>query len=57
MTMPFMVKNYRNLFWNQDADDAETWYTASGTWLPPFFFFFFSNDAPDQSYERVKFVS
>ena len=27
-----MVKNFKNIFlWNQEADDFETWYTASGT--------------------------
>ena len=33
MTMPiFMVKNFKTIFLrNQEADDFETWYTASGT--------------------------
>ena len=28
---PYMVKNFKNLLPNQEADDFETWYTASGT--------------------------
>ena len=33
-----MVKNFKNLFlWNQEADNFETWYTASGTQVPPMF--------------------
>ena len=32
-----MVKNFKNLLWNQEADDIETWYTASGTRAPPMF--------------------
>ena len=28
----YMVKNFKNfVLWNQEADDLETWYTASGT--------------------------
>ena len=35
---PDMVKNFKNfLLWNQEADDFETWYTASGTGVLPFF--------------------
>ena len=26
-----MVKKFKNLLWNQEADDLETLYTASGT--------------------------
>ena len=33
-----MVKNFKNLnLWNQEADDLETWYTASGTRVLPIF--------------------
>ena len=34
-----MVKNFKNLFFfrNQEADDFETWYTASGTRVLPIF--------------------
>ena len=33
-----MVKNLKNLLlWNLEADDLETWYTASGTRVPPMF--------------------
>ena len=30
---PYMVKKSK-IFRNQEADDLETWYTASGNWLP-----------------------
>ena len=33
-----MVKNFKNLlFWNQGADDLETWHTASGSRVLPMF--------------------
>ena len=33
-----MMKNLKNLFlWNQEADDLETWYIASGTRVLPMF--------------------
>ena len=32
-----MVKNFKNLLQNQEADDLETWYTASGTRVLPMF--------------------
>ena len=33
-----MVKNFKNLLLrNQEADDLETWYTASGTRVLPMF--------------------
>ena len=32
-----MVKNLKNLLRNQEADDLETWYTASGTRVLPLF--------------------
>ena len=36
--MPYMVKNFKNLLLrNQEADDLETWYTASGTRVLPMF--------------------
>ena len=28
---PIYEKNFKNLLQNQEADDLETWYTASGT--------------------------
>ena len=35
---PYMVKNFKNLLLrNQEADDLETWYTASGTQVLPMF--------------------
>ena len=34
-----MVKNFKNLLWNQEADDLETWYTASGTRVLPMFLY------------------
>ena len=35
---PYMVKNFKNfLIWNQETDDLETWYTASGTRVLPMF--------------------
>ena len=35
---PYMVKNFKNfLLWNQEADDLETWYTASCTRVLPMF--------------------
>ena len=40
MTMPILiiVKKFKNLFLrNQEADDFETWYTASGTRVLPIF--------------------
>ena len=38
MTMPYMVKNFKNLFLQkQEADDFETWYTASATRILPMF--------------------
>ena len=38
MTMPRHGKKLQNfLLWNQEADDFETWYTASGTGVLPFF--------------------
>ena len=30
-----MVKTFKNLLRNQEADDLETWYTASGTQVLP----------------------
>ena len=42
MTMPVYCKNLKNLLRKQEADGLETWYTASGTGVLPFFFF--SND-------------
>ena len=49
-----MVKNFKNLLWNQVVDDFETWYTASGTRVLPMF----SYDDPGLTfYDRVKFVS
>ena len=39
----YMVKNFKNLLLrNQEADDLETWYTASGTRVLPMF----SDDDP-----------
>ena len=32
-----MVKNFKNLLGNQEADDLETWCTASGTLVLPIF--------------------
>ena len=32
-----MVKNFKNLLRNQEADNLETWYTASGTRVLPMF--------------------
>ena len=29
------MKTFKNLLWNQEADDLETWYTASGTQMLP----------------------
>ena len=40
MSMPIqiMVKNFKSLFLrNQEADEFETWYTASGTRVLPIF--------------------
>ena len=31
MPSPYVVKNFKNFLRNQEADDLETWYTASGT--------------------------
>ena len=40
MTMPIhMVKNFKNLLRNQEANDLETWYTASGTRVLPLFLY------------------
>ena len=37
-TMPiFGGKLQKSSAWNQEADDLETWYTASGTWVLPVF--------------------
>ena len=33
----FQVQNLKNLLRNQEADDLETWYTASGTGVLPMF--------------------
>ena len=32
-----MVKNFKNFLRNQEADDLETWFTASGTRALPVF--------------------
>ena len=32
-----MVKNFKNLLRNQEADDLKIWYTASGTRVLPMF--------------------
>ena len=32
---PYMVKTWKNLLCNQKADDLESWYAASGTWVLP----------------------
>ena len=38
MTMPTYGENFKNLLLrNQEADDLETWYTASGTQVLPMF--------------------
>ena len=38
VTMPiYMVIDFKNLLRNQEADDLETWYTASGTRVLPMF--------------------
>ena len=38
-TVPYMVNSFKNLLLlrNQQADDLETWYTASGTRVLPMF--------------------
>ena len=34
-----MVKHFKKfLLWNQEADELETWYTASGTWVLTMFY-------------------
>ena len=33
--LPSMVKTFKNLLWNQKADDLESWYSASGTRVLP----------------------
>ena len=30
-----MVKTFKNLLWNQKADDLETWYATSGAGVLP----------------------
>ena len=52
-----MVKNFKNIFLrNQEADDFETWYTASGTRVLQIFHMMILVDH-DYFYDRVKFVS
>ena len=36
--MPVYGKNMNNCLRNQNADDLESWYAASGTWVLPSLF-------------------
>ena len=55
---PYMVKNFKNLLLrNQEADNLETWYTASGTQVLPMFSYGDPGLALTIFYDRVKFIS
>ena len=56
--LPGMVKTLKNLlFWNQEANDIETWYTALGTQVLPNLFKWWHWIDLDHFYNMVKFVS
>ena len=55
---PNMVKKNKNLLLrNQEADDIETWYTASGTEVLPNLFKWWHWVDLDHSFDMIKFVS
>ena len=45
------------LLWNQKADDLESWYAASGTWVLPSLFKWWLWVDLDLFYGKVKFIS
>ena len=55
---PYMIKPFKNLLLrNQEADNIETWYTASGTQVLPNLFKWWHWIDLDHFYDMVKFVS
>ena len=53
---PYMVKTLNNLlFWNQKADDFESWYAALGTWVLLNLFKWWPRVDLHLFYGRVKF--
>ena len=55
---PYKVKTFKNLLLrNQEVDDIETWYTASGTQVRPNLFKWWHWFDLDNFYDMVKFVS
>ena len=58
LPVPYMVKTFKNLFLrNQETDDLETWYTASGTQVLPNLFKSWLWVDIDHFYDMAKFVS
>ena len=55
--LPYMIKTSKNLLQNQEADDIETWYTASGTQVLPNLFKWWHWVDLVHFYDMVKFVS
>ena len=53
---PYMVKNFKSLLcWNRQANDLETWYTASSTRVLPSLFKWCPRFDLDLFYGKVKF--
>ena len=51
---PYMVKAFKNLLWNQNADDLETWYAALVTRVLPSMFKWWPRVDLDLFYSKVK---
>ena len=54
---PYMVKTFKNLFQNQEADDIETWYTASSAHVLSNLFKWWHWVDLGHFYDMVKFVT